>query len=61
MDELLSDLFSRDAFVAGLTTRRGLAVFALGCYLKFLHLFALEKLGRQSLGFMKRALRKSRE
>jgi glycosyltransferase involved in cell wall biosynthesis len=57
-DALLSDLFSCDALIAALTTCRGLAVFALGCYLKILRLFSMNRLGQLSLGYMKRVLRK---
>ena len=55
---LLHDIYSWDAWKAGMQTKRGLGVLVAGIYLRGLLLFRLEKTGRLTLGYLKRVMRK---
>lgn len=55
---LLHDIFSWDAWKAGMQTKRGFGVLVAGIYLRVLLLFRLEKLGRLTLGYLKHVMRK---
>jgi glycosyltransferase involved in cell wall biosynthesis len=55
---LLKDIHSWGAIKSALCSKRGLGVFIAGSYLKLLLLLRLNRLGQESLGFMKRVMRK---
>lgn len=55
---LLHDIYSWDAWKAGMQTKRGFGVLVAEIYLRGLLLFRLEKLGRLTLGYLKRVMRK---
>lgn len=55
---LLHDIFSRDAWRAGIQTKRGFGVLVAGIYLRGLLRFGLEGTGRLTLGYLKRIMRK---
>lgn len=55
---LLHDIFSWDAWKAGMQTKRGFGVLVAGIYLRGLLLFRLEKVGRLTLGYLKQVMRK---
>ena len=55
---LLYDIFSWNALKAGMQSKRGFGVLVAGIYLRVLLLFRLEKVGRLSLGYLKRIMRK---
>jgi glycosyltransferase involved in cell wall biosynthesis len=56
--ELVRDVFSRDALMAALKTKRGAFVFLLGAYVRLLALLGLYRIGRSSLSYMKQVARK---
>lgn len=55
---LLHDIYSWDAWKAGIQTKRGFGVLVVGIYLRGVLLFRLEKVGRLTLGYLKRVMRK---
>lgn len=55
---LVDDIFSWDAIKAGLQTKRGLGVLIAGVYIRSLLLLRLESVGRITLGYLKRVMRK---
>lgn len=55
---LLHDIFSWDALVAGVQTKRGLGVLLAGTYMRGLLFLKLEGFGRVTLGYLKRVLHK---
>ena len=56
--ELIHDIFSWDALIAALKTKRGAFALLIGMYVNFLVLLRLNKLGQLSLSYMKHVIRK---
>lgn len=56
--ELVHDIFSLDALIAALKSKRGAFVLLLGAYVKLLALLRLNQIGKLSLSCMKQATRK---
>lgn len=57
-NELMQDVFSRDALTAALKSKRGLFVLLVGWYVKLLALLRLNRIGKLSLSYMKQVTRK---
>lgn len=57
-NELVHDVFSRDALMAVLRSKRGAFVLLLGVYVKLLALLGLNRIGKLSLSYMKQVARK---
>ena len=57
-EHLLHDLFSYEAWRAGIQTKRGFGVLLVGLYLRGLLLFRMEKIGQYPLRYLKRLMRK---
>lgn len=57
-NELVHDVFFRDALMAALRSKRGAFVLLLGVYVKLLALLRLNRIGKLSLSYMKQVARK---
>lgn len=57
-NELLNDIFSRDAISSALLTKRGMFVFAMGGYTRLLAALRWNKVGKVSLKYIKRRIGK---
>ena len=56
--DLLDNQFPLDAWVAGMQSKRGLAVLMAGLYMHILLMLNLGWLGRVTLGYLKRTMNK---